>query len=1165
MAKRDVFGLTPWGKAFIRAIEKLGDPGRLGRGRSYAANGKVTKLTIASGSVHARVRGSYQPYYTVQIEFPPFTRAEKDAITVLLAEDPLALARLNAGELPEGLLDRLEKAGIALFPARWEDMRRHCTCPDWGDPCKHQAAVYYVIAQELDRDPGALFRLRGLDLSAVLPEGGAAPAAPDGAASDPLGLRYGPAWPDSSGGDTATPEPAIGDYAGLMPRLLPDGPLLAALDLRVVLTEFYHRLARDWELPLLSAGQDQTVRFRALATGTFLLRLDGKRPSVTTPDGGSVGLLELAPDLLASDIDDGTPSYRFWRRFFKAMRALAAAAAFYPLARQRKQSLEVVWVPAYFGSDVRDLLAWVETAAIAPAYCGKKGFPDRPSLVRLLAADFLGAYVDALGFSPSGAAAADSPLSAALFRNAPVKTETPLYRSLPRALAARLAVYELAARQGAFELTVKTTTGSSVSVESATDRYRLYAGFRGTDGRTIPLFKAAAALGADVLAFPALLSNFVPSLAALGRRAGVELTEAELSDLVVRGQPLLSRIGVPVILPKELSKLAQPRRVLRAVRKGTGNLTTVLDLASLFSFEWAIEIGGRMISEAEFAALVAQGAALIRFRGQYVRLDPAEAARLLERVQSRRKADVHSAVQAVLSDEADSGEEAFAFLRQKLLARDAAGDAADESAPPPAGLRATLRPYQDRGYRWLLATLDQGFGCLLADDMGLGKTVQTIAALLAFKERGRLASGALVLAPAGLLANWERELGGFAPSLAVYVHYGQTRRLKTADVTLSTYDTFLRDVGHFADRQWDLAVLDEAHRIKNPDTKISRAVKSLSAAGRIALTGTPIENNLAELWSLFDFTLPGYLGPLAGFAREYRKPIEVYRSAESAVQLQRITAPFILRRMKTDKAIIPDLPDKIVIDEYTDLTPEQAVLYTALVTEGLARLEEADQFVRLGLVLALITALKQVANHPRNYDKESPATPERSGKTRLLLALLDAAFEAGERVLVFSQYVEMIAILQTIIRDDLGIEPYVLHGGLPKAKRDRAVADFQAGSGAGVFLISLKAGGVGLNLTAAVRVIHYDLWFNPAVENQATDRAFRIGQTRNVFVHRLITRDTLEEKIDRALAAKRVVAELGVGAGEQWITALGNDELGELIRRSAPGAPERSRRAAKGS
>lgn len=486
-------------------------------------------------------------------------------------------------------------------------------------------------------------------------------------------------------------------------------------------------------------------------------------------------------------------------------------------------------------------------------------------------------------------------------------------------------------------------------------------------------------------------------------------------------------------------------------------------------------------------------------------------------------------------------------LRESVDRLMGAGRREVDEAPVPSSLLATLRPYQERGYRWMLGNFERGLGCLLADDMGLGKTVQTIACVLALREAGRLGSGALVCAPASLLTNWERELGRFAPSLSLCVYYGRGRTRRAADVTLTSYETLIRDREKMSAGSWSLVVFDEAHYIKNPESTRAKAIKSVSADRRLALTGTPVENDLSELWSVFDFALPGYLGTLRRFSTEYRGPIELSRSEEAAESLRRAIAPFVMRRLKTDDAIAADLPDKIVVDEYAALTPAQAALYGAIASDGLAGVSSAEPEERLARVLALITALKQAANHPRNYDKESPGSSDRSGKARLLVALLESAFASGERVLVFSQYVEMLGILSGIVRDELGVEPYLLHGGMAKRRRDEQVDRFQSERGPGVFLVSLRAGGVGLNLTAATRVVHYDLWFNPAVESQATDRAYRIGQRRDVFVHRLITRDTIEERIDAMIASKRSLSELTVRSGESWIGDLSDDELRALV------------------
>jgi SNF2 family DNA or RNA helicase len=475
----------------------------------------------------------------------------------------------------------------------------------------------------------------------------------------------------------------------------------------------------------------------------------------------------------------------------------------------------------------------------------------------------------------------------------------------------------------------------------------------------------------------------------------------------------------------------------------------------------------------------------------------------------------------------------------------------ERPAPPPRSLEASLRPYQERGYRWAYSNLSRGFGCVLADDMGLGKTIQAIALMLRLREDGLAGEGILVVAPAALLENWERELARFAPSLRVVRYHGPGRALPTEGaVVITSYETATRDAKALSERGFALLVADEAQVLKNAGTRRARALAGMGARFRLALSGTPIENRLEDLRAVFDLVMPGYLGSPAEFKKRFGTPIESRGDAEAAARLRRITSPFLLRRLKTDPSIAPELPAKTTADEYAAMTEAQAALYESLVREGMARAREArDGAERLALVLRLLTGLKQVCDHPRVYDKESPPAPELSGKALLLLELLGGILGGGEKVLVFSQYVECLELLRGIIRGALREDCLLYTGRLGQRERAETVDAFQADAGRRVMLVSLRAGGVGLNLTAASRVIHYDLWYNPAVENQATDRAFRIGQARNVFVHRLITAGTLEERIDAMLKSKRGLAELGLASGESWISRMSDAEILALIER----------------
>ena len=504
--------------------------------------------------------------------------------------------------------------------------------------------------------------------------------------------------------------------------------------------------------------------------------------------------------------------------------------------------------------------------------------------------------------------------------------------------------------------------------------------------------------------------------------------------------------------------------------------------------------------------------------------------------------------------------------------------------PLPEGINAQLRPYQERGFSWMYRNMKIGFGSIIADDMGLGKTLQVITLLLKMKEEGALdKKKALVVVPTGLLHNWQAEVKRFAPQLATGVYHGTARDLKdddckNADIILSTYGVVRSDADKLKKQKWQVLVIDEAQNIKNSDTAQSKAIHSIPADCHIAMSGTPVENRLSEFWSIIDFTNKGYLGSAKDFSESYAKPIQKYGDSHAAERFRKVTAPFMMRRLKTDKSIISDLPDKIERNELALLTPEQAALYQETVNRCMAVIESMDGedsqtlFKRQGLILQMMLALKQICNHPMQYLKDNRWSSERrgqenlglsrvvteegeanrmdatlSGKTEMLLDMLRSIIDADEKVLVFTQFREMGELLQHFIRTTLDEEPMFYHGGCSLKQRQEMVDRFQNNRNDRIFILSLKAAGTGLNLTAATHVIHYDLWWNPAVEAQATDRAYRIGQHKNVQVHRFITQNTFEERIDAMIQEKKHLADLTVSTGENWIGKLSNKELHEIF------------------
>lgn len=641
--------------------------------------------------------------------------------------------------------------------------------------------------------------------------------------------------------------------------------------------------------------------------------------------------------------------------------------------------------------------------------------------------------------------------------------------------------------------------------------------------------------------------------------------------------PLLEESGYGVLVPgwweRPAARLSLRLRVRPASRRQRAPAAAAgLGMESLVEFDWQAALGGQALTREEFARLAALKTPLVQIRGQWVELRPEDlevALRALEAAPAGEERTLGEALQA--HAEAAAAGLAVEAVEGEGWVETLLGDGARQMKPmaPPSGFRGELRPYQRHGYAWLTFLRELGLGACLADDMGLGKSVQFLVTLLRIKEDAaegtersrRLRDPALLICPTSVAENWRREAERFTPGLRVMVHHGPLRargkafaaQARRHDLVVTTYPLVPRDQETLSRVEWRAVVLDEAQNIKNPEARQTRGVRALRAGWRVALTGTPVENRLRELWSIMEFLNPHYLGPDAAFQRRFAIPIERYGNADRAATLRRLVRPFVLRRVKTDPDVIRDLPEKIEQKVFCPLTREQATLYEAVVRDTLDGIEAAEGIERRGQVLALLLRLKQVCNHPAHFLGDGSALPRRSGKLNRLEELLEEAVSEGDGALVFTQFAEMGRHLERHLRERFGAETFFLHGGVPRAKRDPMVAQFQESDGPAIMVLSLKAGGVGLNLTRASRVFHFDRWWNPAVENQATDRAFRIGQRRNVFVYKFVCTGTVEERIDALIESKTALAESVVGQGEGWITELSTAELRDLfaLRREA--------------
>ncbi len=631
---------------------------------------------------------------------------------------------------------------------------------------------------------------------------------------------------------------------------------------------------------------------------------------------------------------------------------------------------------------------------------------------------------------------------------------------------------------------------------------------------------------------------------------------------------LLEGSGFGVLVPPWWAKPDARLRV-RARLRATPEMANAgaLTMSSLVAYDWELALGDEPLTREEFERLAALKTPLVQVRGRWVLLQPDQveaAIAFWQRQQAQGELPLREALALALGAQDEVGglsvsevevDDWFSALLEKL-----SGAEQLESLPHPEGFVGALRPYQVRGLSWLAFLRQWGFGACLADDMGLGKTVQAIALLLHQREQNDHSAPSLLICPTSLVGNWRREVERFAPALRVMVHHGTGRaegedfvtQAKGSDLVVSTYGLARRDVNDLSQVHWSNVILDEAQNIKNPLTKQARAIRKLAGDYRLVLTGTPIENRLSELWSILSFLNPGYLGSLEQFRRTFALPIERYQDDEASERLRRLVRPFILRRVKTDPRVIQDLPEKFEYKVYCNLTREQATLYEAVVRNAMDDLRRLDTqtntIQRRGLVLGMLTRLKQVCNHPAQYLGDGSAVSTRSGKLNRLTEMLEEVLAVGDRALVFTQFAQMGHMLQRHLQETFRQEVLFLHGGTSQKQRDRMLQRFQEDEHApSVFVLSLKAGGTGLNLMRANHVFHFDRWWNPAVENQATDRAYRIGQERDVQVHKYICVGTLEEKIDMLIESKRALADSVVGQGEAWLADLSTEDLRELI------------------
>jgi len=1167
---RKKYGTTWWGKQWLNALGEIDYSNRLPRGRSYANKGAARDIEMKGNRISAKVRGSRPRPYKVDISIPTFSASQKAKIIEIVTSNPLYLSQLLNREIPSELNEACRKAGINIFPRSWNEIDGNCSCPDWAVPCKHLASVLYLVTNEIDKNPFIVFELHGFDLFKGLEGVGYSLSGQ----KDVRILGIDELWEKTNiqEVDFELDEAALAqlDFTKIpelkdnLLILLNEQPVFSpSKNFKQLLEKSYKGITRAMKKSLkVEIKEGQNLILDAADEIELILdsELDFLHCTIRDVRGKLLLQLEKEEELMQwieqipfanlPLYSAGLRGLYFVHRFAQK---LALQSAMIPqLLRVGTQRYKVRWLPANLNEDVRSLYEVIEKL-VPPNLLFYKVSKEilAPNSQNHLT-DLLSFFLNHFVYSYHNLDYRDQETEAArLFFNGSVEKFGGFeQKEYPNAIQLWLNRFYIVEKNHVPVLKIDDLDGGFEVSIALEDKSKPLAELISLEDLLAKNDYSGIRL--DVLRDMAMLAEYFPQISQLVASKGLEkliFDAEEFVNILFKILPTIRLFGIKVLLPKALRKLLRPQMsmMLESDESGIIKKTSIISMESMLRFKWHIAIGDQVLSQQEFLKLVKELSGIVKLNDQYVFFDEKEIASLIDKLENPPELNPNELLQIALTEDYKGAKVKLDANTRKLIDRLLSG----EGTEIPNGLKATLRPYQGTGYEWLYKNTRLGFGSLIADDMGLGKTLQVIATLLKLKEEGELSEKkALIIVPTTLLTNWQKEIQRFAPDLNTHLYHGSNRRLeslKDADVLITTYGIARTEATKLQKEKWLVVVIDEAQNIKNPSTAQTKAVKKIKAPIKIAMSGTPVENRLSEYWSIFDFTNKGYLGTLTKFKDRFARPIEIDRDQEQLKQFRQVTSPFILRRLKSDKSIIKDLPDKIEKDQYCELTKEQAALYQNVVDTTMKTIEAAEGIARRGLILKLITALKQICNHPKQFLKKGKDDPALSGKMVILLDLMQQIMDNGEKVLIFTQYQQMGKILVKILEEQFGYEIPFLHGGVSRKGRDEMVEDFQNNRATRCMILSLKAGGTGLNLTEASNVIHYDLWWNPAVEAQATDRAYRIGQTRNVLVHRFITQATFEEKINKLLIQKKELANLTVSTGEKWIGELSNQELKQLV------------------
>ena len=1163
------FGKTWWGEHWLRSLENVDYDNRLPRGASYARGGHVKSIKINGNQVEAKVSGSRPTPYKVTIIVPPFFEADIERLMTKIIERPALISKLLNRELDPAILDIAQELGLKVFPRQWTDFKMQCSCPDWAVPCKHLASVIYMLSREIDNNPFFVFEIHNLNLIDELKKREIFIADQKKTEIPHLENLLKDKKTQSEIPETAVYERVdfsqLQNISEALVQLLPDSPpFYPSGNFREKYAAQHTRISKE-VTRIFSKKLDFNAVFpfdkdKYLLTNRSTLSLSvninneieigGENHNIKRLEHLIPALFALNPDRLL----DFEPSVAAFHKILLVSLQLSANGMIIPqIVQLENKNFIIRWLPAIIDNRVKTIIEKLSAILPDALFVVKKIIRKKEQILLLenqtveILSVFISKIVNYISKSSNNDLFEDL-----FFKNRSYAFDAVAENALSGGIKVWLDRYYLTAEQYKPVITVAETVSDEfevkISVEDTTQ----------PDDLPIPLEnilkqKQFEKQRFKILQGVSLLTPFIRGLDThinFGGDTPIRFSNAEFAPFLMEVLPAVRLLDIKIMLPKALQELLRPKVSVKL--KKNNETQGFVNLNDLLSFNWQVALGETIISPDEFNKLMKNASKLFKFKENYIYVNESDLEKLHKAFTTEKPLSPYQLLQTALAEEYEGAPVSLSDEVRDLIKE----LTSSTDIPLPQGIQAQLRPYQQRGFSWMYRNSRIGFGSVIADDMGLGKTLQVISILLKFKEEEAINKKhkALVVVPTGLLTNWQAEIEKFAPSLSSHIFHGTLRDLEdfNSDIMLTTYGVLRSDHEVLKKQKWQVMIIDEAQNIKNYDTAQSKAVKSIPANIRIAMSGTPVENRLTEFWSIMDFANKGYLGTVKNFKDDYANPIQMFNDENVSSKFRKITAPFMMRRMKTDKTIISDLPDKIEQNQFAQLSKQQAALYQRTMQAAMEEIEGcgSDQqslFKRQGLVLQMILALKQICNHPTQFLKNGQFDASLSGKTELLFELLDSIVESGEKVLIFTQFAEMGTLLERFITERFGESPMFYHGGCNIKQREEMVQRFQHNRADKIFLLSLKAAGTGLNLTAASHVIHYDLWWNPAVENQATDRAYRIGQKNNVMVHRMICKNTFEERIDEMIQKKKHLAEMTVATGENWIGKLSNKELREIF------------------